>query len=219
MKRINRRHRNPKSQEENKKPFFSKSTDNSLQSKKDKDSFFQPKLTIGKKDDVEEKEAEIAAKKVVNKASEEKVPEEEPVQTTLDIQKQSEPEEEETLQGMPDIQKQEESDEEDTIQSKSEQKNEVSIPGLSENIKKSKGKGKPLSPIIRKEMETSFGTDFSKVIIHADQIAVSMCRKLKAMAFTNGYDIYFNAGQYNPGSKAGKKLLAHELTHVIQQRG
>ncbi len=90
---------------------------------------------------------------------------------------------------------------------------------LEERIKKSKGKGQSLPDGVRAFLEAELGADFSEVVIHTDGEAIAMNKELNALAFTNGFDIYFNAGQYRPDSKAGQKLLAHELTHVIQQTG
>jgi hypothetical protein len=90
---------------------------------------------------------------------------------------------------------------------------------LEERIKKSKGKGQSLPDEVKSFLEAELGADFSEVVIHTDSEAVAMNKELNALAFTNGFDIYFNAGQYRPDSKAGQKLLAHELTHVIQQTG
>ena len=63
------------------------------------------------------------------------------------------------------------------------------------------------------------GADFSGVKIHTDEKAASLSESLGAKAFTHGQDIYFNKGNFNPGTKEGKHLLAHELTHTIQQKG
>lgn len=82
-----------------------------------------------------------------------------------------------------------------------------------------KGKGNPLPEDIRLEMEQKFGADFSRVRIHTDAQAIEMAQKLEAHAFAHGYDIFFNEGRFNPHSGAGKELLAHELTHVVQQKG
>ena len=68
-------------------------------------------------------------------------------------------------------------------------------------------------------MENRFGADFSGVRIHTADYAVQMSRDLNAQAFTVGNDIYFNSGKYSPDSAGGKHLLAHELTHTIQQNG
>jgi hypothetical protein len=82
-----------------------------------------------------------------------------------------------------------------------------------------KGAGQPISPSTREEMETTFGADFGNVRLHTDNHAVHMSRQIDAHAFTHGNDIYFNEGMLSPSTNAGKHLLAHELTHTIQQRG
>ncbi|MFY0630375.1 MAG: DUF4157 domain-containing protein [Flavobacteriaceae bacterium] len=81
----------------------------------------------------------------------------------------------------------------------------------------SKGKGNKLDNNTQAEMESGFGADFSNVRVHTDSEATSMSQEIGAQAFTNGKDIYFNEGKYNPQSDTGKHLLAHELTHTIQQ--
>jgi hypothetical protein len=90
---------------------------------------------------------------------------------------------------------------------------------LSSRIQDSSGKGKPLPGKTRAEMESAIGTDFSGVNIHTDGNAVEMNEKLGAQAFTHGHDVYFNSGKYHPESAQGRRLLAHELTHVVQQTG
>jgi hypothetical protein len=81
------------------------------------------------------------------------------------------------------------------------------------------GKGKPLEGPMRADMQARFGTDFGGVRIHDDGVAVQLNRAVSANAFTRGQDIYFGSGQYAPGSEPGRFLLAHELTHVVQQGG
>ncbi|HEY1216129.1 MAG TPA: DUF4157 domain-containing protein, partial [Bryobacteraceae bacterium] len=68
-----------------------------------------------------------------------------------------------------------------------------------------------------REMEASFGADFTDVRIHTGSDAMSLCQRLGAQAFTHGKDIFFNEGKFDPESGPGKLLLAHELTHIIQQ--
>jgi hypothetical protein len=77
--------------------------------------------------------------------------------------------------------------------------------------------GSGVSNDTRSFMSDRFGFDFSKVKIHTDSEAVKMNREMGARAFTLGNDIYFNSGEYQPGSLAGKQLLAHELSHTLQQ--
>ena len=92
-------------------------------------------------------------------------------------------------------------------------------PSLESRLASGKGSGSPLDNQTRSFMESRFGNDFSGVRVHTDSSSVSMNKELGAQAFTHGNDIYFNSGKYNPGSSDGKKLLAHELTHTIQQTG
>ena len=77
--------------------------------------------------------------------------------------------------------------------------------------------GRPMEPAIRNWMEQRFGVSFAAVRIHTDSQAIRLCNELGAHAFAYGSHIFFNAGKYDPESTEGKRLLAHELTHVIQQ--
>ncbi|MBS0029993.1 eCIS core domain-containing protein [Chitinophaga sp. 22321] len=79
--------------------------------------------------------------------------------------------------------------------------------------------GNTLPAATAAEMSSSFGYDFGKVRIHTDPQAQSAAQQLQAQAFTYNGEIYFNKDKYNPGSQEGKWLLAHELTHVVQQQG
>lgn len=88
---------------------------------------------------------------------------------------------------------------------------------LETKLSASKGKGFELPNDIKKELEGKMKANFSNVRIHTDNEAISMSKELGALAFTHGSDIYFNEGMYNPNSDEGKKLLVHELTHVVQQ--
>jgi len=67
-------------------------------------------------------------------------------------------------------------------------------------------------------MESRFGHDFSRVRIHTDEKAAESARAVNALAYTAGHDIVFGAGQYVPETPEGRRLLAHEMTHVVQQR-
>ena len=77
--------------------------------------------------------------------------------------------------------------------------------------------GVALQPAVRSRMETAFGSDFGSVRIHQDPDADRLSRQLQARAFTSGSHIFFASGAYQPASSAGQTLLAHELTHVVQQ--
>lgn len=88
---------------------------------------------------------------------------------------------------------------------------------VSHSIESSKGGGSSMDDRTTSFMSDRFGADFSDVKIHTGSESAEMNRSLNAKAFTTGRDIYFNEGQYQPGSESGKHLLAHELTHVVQQ--
>ena len=77
--------------------------------------------------------------------------------------------------------------------------------------------GQPLDDSTRDFMESRFGSDFSGVRVHTDSQAAQSTRDVSARAYTVGSDVVFGAGQYAPGTEGGKSLLAHELTHVVQQ--
>lgn len=93
----------------------------------------------------------------------------------------------------------------------------AALPGVEGPLRSSKGEGHPLPRATLGLMEEAFGVDFSAVRVHVDCRAEQMNQGLNALAFTHGTDIYFNRGQYQPSFSTGKHLLAHELTHVIQQ--
>jgi len=92
-----------------------------------------------------------------------------------------------------------------------------SSPSLVASLNASRGGGSPLPGGTKQFMENAFSTDFSLVRVHTGSLASEMSKGINAKAFTSGRDIYFKEGQYNPDSSEGKHLLAHELTHVVQQ--
>lgn len=79
------------------------------------------------------------------------------------------------------------------------------------------GSGRPLEPTLQQDMEGRFGHDFSRVQVHADATAGQSARDVNAHAYTVGHHIVFGASRYAPGTQQGRRLLAHELTHVLQQ--
>jgi uncharacterized protein DUF4157 len=78
--------------------------------------------------------------------------------------------------------------------------------------------GQPLDRAVRASVEPIFRTDFSAVRVHTDPKAAESARRVGALAYTVGTDIVFATGRYAPDTNAGRRLLAHELTHVVQQR-
>lgn len=85
-------------------------------------------------------------------------------------------------------------------------------------IEDRRGRGRPLEDATRTDMEQSLGHDLSGVRVHTDSDAHSLNEAVGARAFTTGSDVFFKSGTYDPGSSSGRELLAHELTHVVQQR-
>ncbi|ACK71226.1 hypothetical protein PCC7424_2819 [Gloeothece citriformis PCC 7424] len=207
----------------------------------------QPKLTIGQPGDRYEQEADQVAQQVMTMPQKttlqrESMPqEEEQLQTKPQIQRMEAPkdeeeelkmkpqiqrmeapkDEEEELKMKPELQRQMQPEEEEEIQTKStgHPSEVMATDTLEQQLSTSKGGGSPLGNEVRAFMEPRFGADFSQVRIHDNSSANQMNQSIQAQAFTHGKDIYFNAGKYNPSSNEGKTLLAHELTHVVQQTG
>ena len=175
----------------------------------------QTKLKINKPRDIYEQEADRVADAVMRM--------EEPR-----VQRQVEPKEDllqsKPLAGQitPLVQRQpdptDEDEEEEMIQAKPlvSQTPEVT-PAISSIIQSLQDGGRPLSGSERSFFEPRFGTDFSNVHIHNDKRAASVARSVNARAFTVGHNVVFGAGENSLNTLAGRKLLAHELMHVVQQ--
>ncbi len=140
------------------------------------------------------------------------------------IQREESPEmEEEEIQAKrADIQREEGSEmEEEELQTKRvDMMGEFDVNSqVEKGIQQTAGSGQALPESTRSFLEPRFGHDFSSVNVHADSSSDSLNRSIQARAFTRGSDIYFANGEYQPDSSSGRELLAHELTHVIQQTG
>jgi hypothetical protein len=90
------------------------------------------------------------------------------------------------------------------------------VPGIVHEVLRRSGM--PLDQATRTDMERRFGHDFGHVRVHADEMAARSARSVNALAYTVGRDVVFGAGRYAPATTDGQQLLAHELTHVVQQR-
>ena len=111
-------------------------------------------------------------------------------------------------------------EEEHTLQRKTGSNNAPTVSSqFAAQLGAQRGKGATLPKDTRQFMEKAFSADFSDVTIHTDSTGQDMSQEIHEKAFTHGNDIYFNEGQYAPATPAGKHLLAHELTHVLQQGG
>lgn len=204
-------------------PFFSKNRADNFFSKADTEqpSFFsasaghtvkgngilQTKLSIGQPNDKYEREADEMADKVVQRLANPSV------QT-----KCAHCEEEEKKNAIQ--RKCAACEKEEELHAKAESSPiPAASPHIESSLNTSKGNGNPLPANTKAQFENSFGADFSNVRLHTDNKAAEMNKDLNAQAFTYGSNIYFNNGKYNPDSSGGKHLLAHELTHVVQQGG
>lgn len=94
---------------------------------------------------------------------------------------------------------------------------ESTSPEFNSSLVNSHGSGAPIEPHTRDKMEESFGADFSAVRVHTGSSSAGMNEEIGARAFTYGTDIHFNNGEFAPSTEGGTRLLAHELTHVVQQ--
>jgi hypothetical protein len=160
----------------------------------------------------EEEEEPIQAKLLVQRQAEE---EEEPVQEKSLSRRQTE--EEEPVQEKCLLQRHAE-EEEEAVQAKEDSRGTVGR-GLQSQLMGTKGSGNMLSENTRSFMEPRFRRAFGNVRVHTDSNAIQMSKELGAQAFTHSSDVYFNEGKYNPDTSSGKQLLAHELTHTVQQNG
>ena len=186
----------------------------------------QPKMKVGKPGDKYERQADAVANRVMRMSEGESI-RMQPIEEEEEmLQMQPIEEEEEELQMMCEdcrnetmVQQQPVEEEEEMLQPKSSQQSQATIASqkIHSQINNSRGSGSSMDKQTLSFMGNRFGTDFNKVNIHTNHSAVLLNKQLNAQAFTVGNDIYFNSGKYNPGSYGGKRLLAHELTHVIQQ--
>ncbi len=120
------------------------------------------------------------------------------------------------------VQRQSVAEDEKTIQQKTNSINGAAnssrpSAAVSGQLRSSSGGGQKLPEKTRSSMESSFGYDFGNVRVHTDTRAMQMNETLGARAFTYGSDVFFDKGEYSPGTGQGKHLLAHELAHVVQQ--
>ncbi len=191
----------------------------------------QAKLTIGEPGDKYEQEADRVASQVVKQINS---PDAAQSTQGQSVQRQEEPEEE--LQRQPSISdlqrsplplevQREAMSEEDDLQAKSILQRREAIAGgeastdLDTAINSARGGGQPLDAGLQRSMGQAMGADFSGVKVHTDAQSDQLNQSIQAKAFTTGQDVFFRQGAYEPASRGGQELIAHELTHVVQQTG
>ncbi len=166
-------------------------------------SFFQSKLSINQPNDVYEQEADAMADKVMRMKDDNSAQSSFFKPSAINVQRKCQHCEEE---------------EKKQLQRKEINNDETVATSSTENyISSINGKGRSLSTDERKFFEPRFGYDFSSVQLHTNAEANQSAKNINALAYTHQNNIVFNADQYQPNSNDGKKLMAHELTHVIQQ--
>jgi hypothetical protein len=163
----------------------------------------QPKLAIGVVGDKYEQEADRVAEQVVSQMN---APENSAIQRQEMLKEENDDDDIE-LRMKPIVQRLSDAD------------GMTAAPELETSIEQAKGSGQPLADVIRQPMERSLGADFSEVKVHTDDRSHQLNRSIQSKAFTTGRNIFFRQGEYNPGSRGGQELIAHELTHVVQQNG
>ena len=166
--------------------------------------FVQPKLTIGEPNDKYEQEADRVAKQVVQRMQAPEPP-------TFSNAKEEEP----------------------SLQCKREAFQQIWRPMLQgdgaeggttseefdRTLNSARSGGQALDSGLQRSMGEAMGADFSGVKVHTDATANNLSESIQAKAFTTGRDVFFKRGAYQPGSRGGQELIAHELTHVVQQNG
>jgi hypothetical protein len=179
---------------------------------RDAPAMIQAKLTISQPNDRYEQEADRVADEVM-RMPEPKV-QQQPIEEEENLQAKSLAEQITPLvQRLSIIE-----EEEHQVKELPGQTSEVTQ-NLESRIEAIKDSGQPLPDPIRSFFEPRFGADFGKVRIYRDKRAANIAQSIDARAFTLGLDMIFGVGQYSPGTNSGRKLLAHELIHVIQQNG
>jgi hypothetical protein len=191
----------------------------------------QAKMDVGPANDAYEQEADAVASSVMRKISSpvaQRAGEEDELQTmriqrageedelqTMRIQRAGEEDELQTMR----IQRAGEEDELQTMRIQRVMGEEgFQVGGDVESaINSKRGGGQAMPDAMRSKMEGAFGQDFSGVRVHTDAESDSLNKSIGARAFTTGSDIFFGKGEYQPDSSAGQQLMAHELTHVVQQ--
>ncbi|MFT3823207.1 MAG: DUF4157 domain-containing protein [Chitinophagaceae bacterium] len=183
-----------------------------------KASFIQPKLTVNKPGDQHEQEADRIAEQVVQSKPADAFFTSQPASITP-VQRKCAACEEEEKKG---VQRKCDHCEKEEKKAQRKETNNASVndaPSLDSYVGGLSGKGQALDPQVRSYYEPRIGYNFSNVRVHTDQVAAKSAQSINALAYTTGNNIVFNNGQYAPQTDSGKKLLAHELTHVVQQSG
>ncbi|MFN8932064.1 MAG: DUF4157 domain-containing protein [Pseudanabaena sp.] len=178
----------------------------------------QAKLNIGEPNDKYEQEADATASRVVQQINS-------PTQAQSVQREAMEEEDELQMKPFSSIHRESTMEEEDELQMKSLVQRRENIGGgeastdLESSIQRERGGGQSLDAGLQTKMGQAMGADFSGVKVHTDSQSDQLNKFIQAKAFTTGQDVFFRQGAYDPSSQGGQELIAHELTHVVQQNG
>ncbi|QUY45181.1 DUF4157 domain-containing protein [Acaryochloris marina] len=167
--------------------------------------WIQRKLTLGQPGDKYEQEADRVASQVVYQIN---APNSSQLNQDQSIQREKRPEDEIQAKSL-----------RAAIQRRQAIAGEEASPDLESTINRARGSGQPLNSELQQSMGQAMGADFSGVRVHTDTQSDQLNQSIQARAFTTGQDMFFREGAYQPGNRVGQELIAHELTHVVQQNG
>ncbi|PZV12172.1 MAG: hypothetical protein DCF20_18070 [Pseudanabaena sp.] len=179
-------------------------------------SMIQAKLNIGEPNDKYEQEADATASKVVQQINS-------PTQDQSVQREAMEEDEELQMKPISSIQREAAMEEDEELQMKSLVQRRENLGGgeastdLESSIQSARGSGQSLDPNLQVKMGQAMGADFSNVKVHTDSQSDQLNQSIQSKAFTTGQDVFFRQGEYDPGSRGGQELIAHELSHVVQQ--
>ncbi|WP_254923766.1 DUF4157 domain-containing protein [Pseudanabaena sp. SR411] len=185
-------------------PPVQRKSENRLRAKAAERIAIQAKLAIGEPNDKYEQEADATAARVVQQINS---------STNASTTSQNQP-----------IQRQE-MEEDEELQMKPLVQRRENLGGgeastdLESSIQSARGSGQSLDANLQQAMGQAMGADFSGVKVHTDSQSDQLNKSIQAKAFTTGQDVFFRQGAYEPSSRGGQELIAHELTHVVQQNG
>lgn len=167
--------------------------------------WIQRKLTLGQPGDKYEQEADRVASQVVQQIN---APSLSQFNQEQSVQQENELEGEMQAKSL-----------RAAIQRRQAMTDEEASADLESSINSARGGGQPLDAVLQQSMGQAMGADFSGVRVHTDTQSNHLNQSIQARAFTTGQDVFFRSGAYQPGSRGGQELIAHELTHVVQQNG
>ncbi|NEQ95201.1 MAG: DUF4157 domain-containing protein [Cyanothece sp. SIO2G6] len=194
----------------------------------DEELQMQPMESVQRQDMPAEEDEELQMSPVSSLQRKEALGDEDELQMkpVVKLQRQEMAEEDEELQMQPisTLQRQEMAEDTNELQMQPQIERVGAAGGavsdeFEQELNTARGGGQALAPELQAQMGQAMGADFSGVRVHTDGRSDALNQSVGARAFTTGQDVFFKRGEYQPGNRGGQELLAHELTHVVQQSG